>query len=178
MRNLVLALALTFISFSAYADNNCSDTIYKMPDDTFKFGMSLKQATASANRAFKGKGSVIERDVNVIVVLNNHPLFDQIIAVTREGKVTRLLWSYSPSFQRKFGGVVEALKIMYAKLKDKYGVHNHADTSDGSVSWGRNGGASLTVMVEEPSDLNIRMVCDDLEDHLRKEMEKKANFGF
>lgn len=177
---LPLLLSLVLVS-PALAKDACENTTYKLLDDTFSFGDDAKSAFKKASERFKGStGHVIPIQDNLFkVMLRNHKTLESILVFSIDGRVTRIMYTYSQEFLQSLGGVVGAADILIPKLRDKYGfLDGDAErVSENKVKaqWPLNNGARMIIILEK--DISLRFDCEALEEALRKKKAKSVDFG-
>lgn len=179
----ILSLLLLFTASSAFADSTCSSTKYVLLNNTVSFGMTIEQAKSALERKYKGKANVLSPKEGFLVVAFHNPQnnVSRMVLFAINGKITRQLFTYSDQFIRKFGGNAEMFVAMVGKLTEKYGERAgqsfDQDEDKATFNWSRQGGATLQVMASK-STVDLRIDCDDLEDQIKAQTTKSANFGF
>lgn len=172
-------LSLGFISL-AHADvaSTCDASRYSkaLPIKGVRFGMSIEEAK-------KAIGNQLGNDVSVrsdrIKAHNTGP-FDEVDIGFFEGKLTTFTFSYSNSWQDRFGGIAEAVQAVADKFKGDFGFGGPRQENNGihSVTWEEDKGATLTLIVKLPRTLGYAYRCDALTIELKKKLADSANFGF
>lgn len=177
-------LSLTLSTSALAKGNTCSSTKYKLIDDTVSFGMNIKDAERALKRKYGRKATIISPQTGLLAVMfkkapvNN---LSKIIYLAKDGKVTRVLFTYASSFIRTFGSNADMAVLMLSKLKERYGdfkdINQDKAKDKVTISWAEHGGAMLQLMADN-DDVDLRIDCDALEREISAEASKKANFGF
>lgn len=186
MKRLLIATAclMALTTTNAFADNTCKSTKYKLIDNTVSFGMSQSSALSALRKKFSSKAR-IDQKMNFVFVNFRKPYnnLKMIVVLSREDKVTRLMFVYADEFAYSFGGSTELFKIMLKKMQDSYGDFSDSgyDQEDkkATIIWPKHNGASLTFMgSDKDGELSYRVDCDALEQEIKEKQKKSANFGF
>jgi hypothetical protein len=181
--NFLIALAITFSSALAMAKTTCSATKYKLINDSVTFGMDIKKAEGVLKRKYGSKARILTPQEGLIAVMFNSPQnnLSKILYLAKDGKVTRILFTYATSFVRTFGSNADMTIVMLTKLKERYGQFKdvNQDKAQDKVTfiWGEEGGATLQLLADNDG-VDLRIDCDALEREISAEASKNANFGF
>lgn len=184
IKTILLSLSLLVATSSnTFAKETCKATKYSRVIDTVSFGMTISQAKKALKKKFGSKATVINPKEGFLIVDFNRPQknIQRAIYLAQNGKITRQLFRYSETFQRKFGGPAQMFVAMVKKLQEKYGQHDDQkmiESEDKAIFfWGLNGGATMQVSASNEG-VDLRIDCDALEKEIQEEASKSANFGF
>jgi hypothetical protein len=176
---ITLGLLVAFAT-STYADT-CKSTRYALLEGTISFGMTHTEVRAALKKKYGLKVilSSIREDIFVVNFTEPQNNISKIIFRTKLGRVTRIVYTYAPSFVSSLGGGFDFAKTLLLKMKEEYGPFDDSGEDGGKITlvWNEHKGASIQVMAEERS-VDVRIDCNELELELQKEQSKKANFGF
>lgn len=180
---IITAAIALLLPTVALADPDCNKTRWPIVDTTIPFGMSADAAVAAAKKKHGTKATVVKNEMAVIVsFLDKHQdIFDNIVYVTKRGVVTRIIFSYSNSFQASLGGLGPTMVAMSKKMIAKVGEKADDFKSGGgefSARWNTDNGASMEIWGKDPNTAVVRFVCETLEDSITKSMTESTNFGF
>jgi hypothetical protein len=167
----------------AFAEPNCNKTRWPLVDTTVTFGMSEAAATAAAKKKFGAKVTVMKTDTAIIVNFqeNHQELLDSILYAVKGGVVTRIIFSYSNSFQASLGGVAPTLFGLAKKMIGKVGEKaDKVENSGGEflARWEPDNGAAMEIWGKDPNTAVMRFICETLEASISKSMVESTNFGF
>src|SRR6056300_973147 len=166
--HILIAFAVLFPASLSFAEESCKATKYKMLDDSIAFGTPFASAKRTLNRKFDSKAVVLSPRSTTIVVMFHQPYnnLQKIIYLATDGKITRVLFTYSDDFTRKFGGTADMFKVLWPKLKAKYGEQKDLSTDEAKdqvkLFWPRHEGATLTLLADNDT-IDLRIDCDALE---------------
>lgn len=184
MKLFAICLCLFFSLPTAFAENLCSKSKYKLLDNTIKFGTTLKSAEKTARKKFKRKSEIMSQNQLVLVVFKK-PVKNvkQYAYYSIGGKVTRQIFVYDQEFMSTFGGPVETLKILLEKAVEKYGKAEDVDVNreEGKITayWKADNGLVFRIIAQDSdSSIMMRYDCESLEEEIKKQKAKNANFGF
>ncbi len=178
---LVLALNTT----PATAEVNCSNTRWKMIDDTVAFGTPTDKAVAALKKKYASQANVsVDNSGNIVVsfLQSKRDVFDMIVYMTSNKTVFKAIFSYSNQFQAKMGGLFPAIlaltKKIIARVGEKADNAGKQAENDFLASWNANDGAIMEVYGKDPNVLVVRFTCETLEESLRAKQAESTNFGF
>jgi hypothetical protein len=185
--SLVLVSSLLAGSVSAAP---CSNSPFKLLDDVVAYGDSFTTAKRNLERRFSSRGLVVEPRAGMLVATFERKPYKnlkQVIVLTQNGKVTRIMFSYADDFMRNFGGPTGTFNALFPKLNDKYGAPDETSYDDAEdkakLIWREKSkkGDTLSTMLVIAGDRNgidLRFDCDALENEIANSAAKSANFGF
>jgi len=186
MRLLLLSLSLC-LSATAFAENlpTCKDSPFPLLIDSFEFGAKEEDIKAAAKNTFGPNIQVLARDNTIIVAFDKElKNLDGLVYHFTNGKMTRVLFSYSNKFMENLGGYLGTFRALAERAKEKYGMADDVDVSEaesgkGVLMWNGNGSVLHIIGQEKPvPSVQYRVDCKVLEEALQKEAAKSLNFGF
>lgn len=180
----LFATLLTPLS-TALAKHKCNTAPYTnvMPSHVgLTFGMSAKNAKAALERLYGSRALVLNNGSEIKVKFFNHKqkIFDEIILITMNDVVIKMLWSYSNKFQDSLGGPRSSLETILGKLKEKIGVFTKADEVEKGAKflWDTKDDLYLVLLGRDPYTIVLGFTCETLESQLKKKAQNSANLGF
>lgn len=158
----------------------CGSSAYKLPLDFISLGMSTT-AVKAAVKAKHPNMEVVEDAQKIIFIFprDQAGTFDSFAAGLTNGRVTRLILSYSETFQQTFGSLSGAFLAVAKRLVEKYGKAAESDEKDDGfdVTWAENGGMEMQLSSGAPHRLMLVLTCDTLVTEIREQATKSVNFG-
>jgi len=177
-------LAVILAPALAAAEPNCNETRWPVIDTTVKFGTKAEEALAAATKKYGAKAAVSKVGDHVLIAFRreHQDTFDNIAYAFKGGVVTRIVFSYSNTFQRTFGGVGHTLVALSKRLIDKVGEKadkaGMEDNGEFLARWDANNGVAMEVWGKDPDSAVVRFICESLELSVTRNLINGTNFGF
>ena len=182
---LISAMLIAISSTQVFAENTCTKGHYTqvMPDHKgVTFGMPIAKAKDALQKSYGAKARVSLSDGKISVKLKDahQEVFDQLLFLSADGRVTVMIWSYSNTFQSKLGGIGPAFMGVLKKVKDKVGGADESDKVEGGMKfiWSTRDGMSLGITGKDPNMVVMRFECNVLIDEIESRLRDTTNMGF
>lgn len=187
---LCLSVLLTSLSFAGisgvHADPvaQCNASKHKpISEIKVAWGTSYASAYNQLKRQYGSKARVVKKsdeEIEISFRSSQRQIFDLMSYKFTLGKLTFVGISYSDSFQRKMGGILDAWKLLAKKLIDRYSEKADDVTHEGGqvvASW-----TSQPVVTElfgkDPNVIFLKTACKPLKDDLEAKVRNSVNVGF
>ncbi len=178
---ILVALSLN----TTFAAPECSESRWKMIDETVKYGTDINTAVAALKKKYLGQANVATDDsgnITVTFLQSRRDVFDMIVYQTLNKSVFKAVFSYSNQFQSKMGGLYPAVLALTKKIISRVGEKadnaGKQQENDFLATWNANDGVLMEVYAKDPNILVVRFTCETLEESLRIKHSESTKVGF